>query len=29
MFCAAFEMNYTGIDVIIKKKHSVSAYAKS
>lgn len=28
MFCAEFEMNYQGMDVIIRKKHSVSAYAK-
>ncbi|GLC79613.1 hypothetical protein LBYZC6_17270 [Lacrimispora brassicae] len=28
MFCAEFEMNYQEMDVIIRKKHSVSAYAK-
>lgn len=27
MFCARFEMNYQEMDVIIRKKHSVSAYA--
>jgi hypothetical protein len=28
MFCAGFEMNYGLLDVIIRKKQSVSAYAK-
>jgi hypothetical protein len=28
MFCAGFEMNYGKMDVIIRKKQSVSAYAK-
>ncbi len=27
MFCARFEMNYQEMDVIIRKKHGVSAYA--